>query len=1453
MQRDVQVVRPSFLLPFPVDGFTFLLALFLVSLVLAPQEQALASQPDLSERQLQGQLAERFNYSTSSGSCSSLFIDGEGGAENAPVTGTDSVTVPEGTQSITVRVVLFSREWPEWTGSQSQFDDIVAWETSLDGSTLSSGQLTVNGLHSSFVPGPLPGGNFQIYSENIDTSEMTAENEVTLSRFGSATNIADSLLGSGVLIESCLGDIEDGEAEISGRITAIDTGDPLVGASVTLDTGESTLTNTQGRFLFEEVAPGTRVVTADKDDYFEASQSIVLSDGDVREVDLALSPVGDIIVKIEGDHFSPQNRAFFLAGIDHEETVNVFVEWGDLPPGTVEIQTASGTFATSSTDQAIYSATINVGNLSAGESLEAVATLEDGSTDAMTANLEAIPPLISEHFPDLAGVLSWHSESSGGKVKYSTNVPQRAILSGLVPESVISDNALLIKTPWSVEFLLPGPLTIESDGTASMRIVEAATASESFGAFKIGEFFSAKPKGSFNLNWGWDGTSWLTGGSLNASFGVKWEPHRNSVFVIPPPSPPIPVPYFFGAEFTGSVAAAFDVKPTPAAPIDWQVGGGGSGKAGGALFGGLGNTNIAGIKLSGGVDFDVDLLYVSSNVDIFDDLGFLGFGALEIFVEGFFGFGFEFELLRFEGCIWRLKGCPSSGLSVLANEPLMRVSPETNSYLANLSMDMGQLPSYQQGLIVDADAMLVANPVIVETESGTRVLVRLTEGAERDFFDRGELVFSTFENDQWSTPQAIRVNNTADREPVALALEDDRILIAFRNATTNLPGEPDGDVELALEALNELWTENEVSVIEFDVSNGAVIEEWSLGQAGQFDGDIRLASGYEDNAPLIAWMQSSESSPVAYEDQPANILVSRLEPGGPTTPVAAASALESLAGFDIADSANGPIVVFSSSTTDSNSTTAFELFLVEDVLDSQGPAISQLSSDGERANLQPSLARSGADLVLAWSSDSAAYWSWLNGPTLQPSALDSELAAPGSRIELTNSVDDRVLATWTVGDIEAMNLAFSILEPGEEAFSPRRMLTDDPGSPSRQFSILGANGDIVSTFNFQPRSKLDEPVENNVATVWRTGGSFDLAADPNSLELLPPNPMAGTQATVSMDVVNLGDLPSDVVEVWFYTNEVSNNNILRINVVDEPIAPGQSRTVTATWNVPAVDAEETIIVSVDQPQLTNDVDRTNNQISIDELLQPDLEAAELRVSRVGSETLKVRGTIKNVSARHVGSFDVELRLDSPEGPLLLGQSLDNLSAGTSRDISFIWESPTLLGSGSRRVFLVVDPDAQVEQYSRTNLVTHATASLSIEEGLVLDEADFETEQGTSLPSTLVLSNRFPFAINELSCFIIDDGEGAFGLAVEPVGLQVMEPGEDLQLQLQFTPPTAGTFEGALGCMSEGLSQPIVISLRGTGSGTASEPIAVPVGTRGILIFLLFLGFLIVAARALARI
>jgi len=130
-----------------------------------------------------------------------VFVDGETGDEDVPISQMSVFSVPQGTASVRVQVIVFSREYPDFTGQPSQFNDILTWDVLAPGTALLTGMTDVNSLHMVFeetMIGGVPGGTAIVVDEDVDVSAIAEKGDVDLTLSASAMNVGDSSLGSGV-------------------------------------------------------------------------------------------------------------------------------------------------------------------------------------------------------------------------------------------------------------------------------------------------------------------------------------------------------------------------------------------------------------------------------------------------------------------------------------------------------------------------------------------------------------------------------------------------------------------------------------------------------------------------------------------------------------------------------------------------------------------------------------------------------------------------------------------------------------------------------------------------------------------------------------------------------------------------------------------------------------------------------------------------------------------------------------------------------------------------------------------------------------------------------------------------------------------------------------------------------------------------------------------------------
>jgi len=121
-------------------------------------------------------------------------VDGHGQAESFPYTRVKRVIIPQDSDCVWVRVYYFSREYPEFTGQSSQWDDTISYRVWSPNETIASGSANVNSLHDLFSDGPYHGGTYRVVDEIVDYSSLTASGDSWIDLRGTATNISDDAL-----------------------------------------------------------------------------------------------------------------------------------------------------------------------------------------------------------------------------------------------------------------------------------------------------------------------------------------------------------------------------------------------------------------------------------------------------------------------------------------------------------------------------------------------------------------------------------------------------------------------------------------------------------------------------------------------------------------------------------------------------------------------------------------------------------------------------------------------------------------------------------------------------------------------------------------------------------------------------------------------------------------------------------------------------------------------------------------------------------------------------------------------------------------------------------------------------------------------------------------------------------------------------------------------------------
>lgn len=90
------------------------------------------------------------------------------------------------------------------------------------------------------------------------------------------------------------GDPNGDTGSITGQVTDATTGDPIAGAVVSADTGQSDTTGSDGLYELTNVPAGDRMVTASATGYTSASSTVTVPAGGTAVENFSLSPSGDV-------------------------------------------------------------------------------------------------------------------------------------------------------------------------------------------------------------------------------------------------------------------------------------------------------------------------------------------------------------------------------------------------------------------------------------------------------------------------------------------------------------------------------------------------------------------------------------------------------------------------------------------------------------------------------------------------------------------------------------------------------------------------------------------------------------------------------------------------------------------------------------------------------------------------------------------------------------------------------------------------------------------------------------------------------------------------------------------------------------------------------------------------------------------------------------------------------
>ncbi len=230
-------------------------------------------------------------------------------------------------------------------------------------------------------------------------------------------------------------------------------------------------------------------------------------------------------------------------------------------------------------------------------------------------------------------------------------------------------------------------------------------------------------------------------------------------------------------------------------------------------------------------------------------------------------------------------------------------------------------------------------------------------------------------------------------------------------------------------------------------------------------------------------------------------------------------------------------------------------------------------------------------------------------------------------------------------------------------------------------------GVLVDTRNVVTESDKTNNVVSNSISI---SGNVDL--DLTNLTLTPNNGGAGTQVTLSFQLINRGSLasPNVPLEVRFSNNStVRNTDPLIASLTSNSLNPGQSVTLTTTAVIPPnVNPGRAFIGVIADPQDIIDESNENNNTISSAFTVADQAAPVVTVQSPNGGEVAIAGgtfTITWMATDDVGVVAQDILLSTDAGANFNQVIVTGLVGSAN---SFLWNVPSNLNTGMARVQVV---------------------------------------------------------------------------------------------------------------------------------------------------------------------
>lgn len=655
----------------------------------------------------------------------------------------------------------------------------------------------------------------------------------------------------------------------------------------------------------------------------------------------------------------------------------------------------------------------------------------------------------------------------------------------------------------------------------------------------------------------------------------------------------------------------------------------------------------------------------------------------------------------------------------------------------------------------------------------------------RDSIDRTELVYATYNSslldDNWSAPEPVVAGNlTADMNPQLISFGDDKAACIWQDAK---PGLVNSD------GLKKFLSQMEIAV---SIYNGATWQKTPpVTTNNRLDRSPRIAGPNENNM-LAVWISNDSNDPWGKKadagdfNQALNdIMWSKWDGSIWTTGPNIDSGVGTILGTTLAYNGSTAAYVFCvdpnsgvDPNDDPNHANDQELWMATYSGDTWS-ATQQLTNN-HITDAAPGLAYDKNDnLLLFWVKGDDICMATGSGGTIEfNDVVDSNvIITPGASMGVKDFdlvMDNRawpiktgqMALVWSDAsmpfidpnepDPNHFQVGYDIwvayYEPNMGLWSKPRQLTWDDAAERFISGAFDSYGDLLCVYDKTQTKYEDDPncftIDGNdviVEDVPKPGRSdlyymkyqmgVDLSVVVEDLRIDPPNPLPGTEPTISARIKNIGEFPASGVEVNFSYKDyfvfedpcgIKEPNIVQFDSNDIAIADcpndlvgGDSIVVEVKWrdvcepNIPdpndyvplgwPIEWEVrfsrklyAVVSSYEDPndERSNDGDPNNDSASC-ETMRPDVTVSEMAVQKADPNYI-ITVRVANKGALEANNIEVVLREDDPnEGTVHGYENVAEIAAGAFYDVPFTVPAIT-------EAYAIVDPNETIDEFNEDN-------------------------------------------------------------------------------------------------------------------------------------------------------